>query len=505
MRVRRVFAESEAAVNRATVASQDARGDGLVALHGRHHLGDVAPLQLGHGDEFRRFGAVEARDDPLALTDRLGEIVEPQVVELGERDRLLHAVLQLAHVAGPRVRDHRVDRRCGEAEHALPVRLIAKQHVVRENQNVATARAERRELDVNDVDPVEQILAEPLLGDLVFQVAVRRRHDARVERDLFVSSHGAKRALLQGAKQLGLHSQGHLADLVEKERAAAGLQEEAAARLPGVGEGALHVAEELTLQDVFGHRGAVDGDERALRPGAARVDRPGRELLSGAALAGDEHVRFGLRDPLDEIVGAGHGRRRSDHVLEALRALDPESQPAHLLAKRVILHAAIERHHEVVGVEGLGDVVVGARAHGGDRGVDAPERRHDHDGDDAIGGDDARAQIGSRDPLHLKVGEDDVDVVGSRFEAVEGFLGAVRERDAVRPLREFGLEDRAETRVVVHNQNVLSHGTLLPTRPKAWGVPTLERKTFKGLRTVVDATWRGSWTGSKGPRGMRFP
>ena len=40
----------------------------------------------------------------------------------------------------------------------------------------------------------------------------------------------------------------------------------------GAGEAALHVAEQLRLEQRLRQAGAVDGDERALRPRALRVD-----------------------------------------------------------------------------------------------------------------------------------------------------------------------------------------------------------------------------------------
>ena len=96
---------------------------------------------------------------------------------------------------------------------------------------------------------------------------MRRRHDARVEGHLGVAADRAHRALLQRAQQLGLELQRQLADLVEEERAALGLAEQAGARGLRVGERAADVAEELAVEEVLGQRGAVDRDERALARG----------------------------------------------------------------------------------------------------------------------------------------------------------------------------------------------------------------------------------------------
>ena len=55
-------------------------------------------------------------------------------------------------------------------------------------------------------------------------------------------------ALLQHAQQLGLQGEGHVADLVEEQRAAVGLAKLPGAVGDGAGEGAALVAEQLALE-----------------------------------------------------------------------------------------------------------------------------------------------------------------------------------------------------------------------------------------------------------------
>ena len=60
-------------------------------------------------------------------------------------------------------------------------------------------------------------------------------------------------ALLQRAQQLDLRRQRQLADLVEEQRAAVGLDELAGVLFGGAGEGALLVAEQNRLDQVLRH------------------------------------------------------------------------------------------------------------------------------------------------------------------------------------------------------------------------------------------------------------
>ena len=141
---------------------------------------------------------------------------------------------------------------------------------------------------MNDVEPVEQVLAELPLVDQVAQVAVGRGDDPHVD--------AARRALgadllqlagLEEAQQQALHAQRHLADFVEEDRARCGHLELAGLVAIGAGEAALDVAEQLRLEQRFGQAGAVDGDEVVALARPVGVNRPRDELLADAALAGD--------------------------------------------------------------------------------------------------------------------------------------------------------------------------------------------------------------------------
>ena len=109
-------------------------------------------------------------------------------------------------------------------------------------------------------------------------------------------------ALLERAQELGLQRERHLADLVEEERAAVGLLEEARRALLGVGERAAHVAEQLALEQRLGHRRAVD---------ARRTGRSRRRLRAWSARA-----TTSLPVPLSPVMSTG----RSESATRAMRS-----------------------------------------------------------------------------------------------------------------------------------------------------------------------------------------
>ena len=107
-------------------------------------------------------------------------------------------------------------------------------------------------------------------------------------------------------------SGGHVADLVEEERAAVALLELADPLAVGPGERALLVAEQLALQQALRDGRAVDRQERLVGPLAVLVDGPGDQLLAGAALAEDQHRHVLRGDPADRLVHLLHRRAAAD-------------------------------------------------------------------------------------------------------------------------------------------------------------------------------------------------
>ena len=145
----------------------------------------------------------------------------------------------------------------------------------------------RRQAQRHDVEAEKQILAEQSLLNELAQILVGRRDDSHVGLDRRAAADRGVLALLQDTQKPGLRLHRHVADLVEKERAAFGLFEAAGTARIGAGEGTLLVAEQLRLDKVARDCGHVDGDERAGAALAVIVQRARHQFLAGTGLAAD--------------------------------------------------------------------------------------------------------------------------------------------------------------------------------------------------------------------------
>jgi hypothetical protein len=105
---------------------------------------------------------------------------------------------------------------------------------------------------------------------------------AHVDLEALRRAHGAHLALLQHAQELHLERDGHVADLVQEERALVRRLEKTLVVAVRARERAFDVSEELGFEKLLGDRAAVDRHERLIAAAARAVDRSRDQLLAGA-------------------------------------------------------------------------------------------------------------------------------------------------------------------------------------------------------------------------------
>ena len=162
------------------------------------------------------------------LADLLGQVLELDATSARERDGALHGVLELAHVARPLVAQELIGGARGEARDLAlhPQRRVREQHPG-ERQDVVPALAQRRHVQLDDLEPVVEVLPEGAARDAVGEVAVGGGQDAHVDPPALVLADAPDLPLLQRAQELDLHARRDLADLVQQQRPAVGRLEQA--------------------------------------------------------------------------------------------------------------------------------------------------------------------------------------------------------------------------------------------------------------------------------------
>ena len=91
-----------------------------------------------------------------------------------------------------------------------------------ERRDLLAPLAQRRQLQRHDVQAVEEVLAEPALGDELLEVGVGGGDDADVDLDRLRLAERVDLVRFEEAQQLRLHVEPDIGDLVEEQRAAGG-------------------------------------------------------------------------------------------------------------------------------------------------------------------------------------------------------------------------------------------------------------------------------------------
>ena len=207
----------------------------------------------------------------------------------------------------PRIGGDRAQR------HAVGVGIFLGE-VLRQFEDVGRAVAQRRDLQIDDVETKQQVLAESAFAHGLGEVAVRGGDDADIDRHRPGAADAVDHALLDRAQQLRLQPHVHLGDFVEQQRAAGGLLEFSDPPGDCAGEGALLVAEQFGFQEMLGDRRAIDRDERPLGAVGAGVDIARQHFLAGSGFAGDHDRGVGACDLLRQLDDLGHGFVAIDEV-----------------------------------------------------------------------------------------------------------------------------------------------------------------------------------------------
>src|SRR5262249_29877276 len=137
----------------------------------------------------------------------------------------------------------------------------------------------------------------------------------------------------------------------------------------GSGEGALDVPEELRLHQGLGDGAAVDRDEGAGSARAFLVNGLRDQLLAGAALARHHHSREAVRRLADYLANLVHLPALPDEALEAALAAQLRAERLVLVLQPLALERVGDSQLDLVELERLGDVVVGAELHRFDSGL----------------------------------------------------------------------------------------------------------------------------------------
>ena len=165
-----------------------------------------------------------------------------------------------------------------------------------QGHDVFGALAQRRDDQIDYVQPVVPVFAEGAVGNRLLKVPVSGCHDPHVNFDGFLAANALELVVLEHLEQFGLKPHVHVADLVEQHGAAVGHLEHASLLLEGASERAALVAEELAFDQFGRQRRAIKFEEGFVGAGRLRVQLAGDHLFASAGFALDQDRGLGPTD-----------------------------------------------------------------------------------------------------------------------------------------------------------------------------------------------------------------
>src|SRR6516165_6544598 len=321
-----------------------------------------------------------------------------------ERREPPNQILQLADVPRPAIGTQPLHRSFVEPFDRQAFAYRQRPEMLDERWDVSCPLAQRRQADRRYIDAVVQVLPKQALPNQLPQIVVGRGDDPDIGADRYAAADGRELALLKHAQEPGLGVDRHVADLVEKQRAALRLLEPPHASRGSPGERAFLMAEQLALDQLARNRGHVDSDERAALAPAEIVQSARYQLLASAAFAHDRHREVRPHQPGEDAINLLHCRRAADQgQLFFGVVLEGRWRPT---ARRG--ESALDHADEFAQIERFGQVFKGAALGSLDRGYQGVLRAHDNDPQLRADLLDARDQVEAILVRHDDVGDDEV-------------------------------------------------------------------------------------------------
>ncbi len=270
----------------------------------------------------------------------------------------------------------------------------------------------------------------------------------------------------------------------------------------GAGERAALVAEELALENVRRDRAAVDRQEALVAPRAREMQRVGDQLLAGAALADDEHRRLGRRHQAHLLEEHLHLRRAADDALEPETLVELLVELDDLLLELALLELREDALAELVEVDRLGQVVVGADPHRLDGGLDRAEAGDQDDREVEPALADLVQEAEAVEPRHAQVADRELRGVGllQQLERPAGVVEGAHDESGALDGQGHRL---ARAGFIINHKDLrlLRHGVpfwhkLGPNPSRSRSVPEQEKAAGKEKKAAPRA-----WSGPSIPAG----
>ena len=181
------------------------------------------------------------------------------------------------------------------------------QEALRQRNNIFPALPQGWQADVNGINTVIKVFAEPSVPHKSLQVHICSANQADINGNWLRAAHTGNRPVLDSTEQLGLQMQRNISDLVQEQSTALRKLKLACMVCMGIGESPFYMTEQLTFKKRFCDSSGVYCHHRLTTPEAASMNLPRKDILAGSVFSGDKDGCVGRSNFADGSLNGGHG------------------------------------------------------------------------------------------------------------------------------------------------------------------------------------------------------
>ena len=220
-----------------------------------------------------------------------GQLFHANNALLRQDHTVFDRVLQFANISRPRVVKQLLKSIRRNVRLRLSESLGKFSHELRDQRRyVFLSFPQRWHFDLERVQPVIQIGAQPVLGQRPGNGSISRSNRAEICLHCLRAAERPILPFLKHAQEARLQISGHIRYFVEEQRAAVCRRNHSWKIVHGSGERAFDVPKKFSLDHRLRERRAIELHHRLFSAPAASVNRIGNHLLAYAALSHDENV-----------------------------------------------------------------------------------------------------------------------------------------------------------------------------------------------------------------------
>jgi hypothetical protein len=171
-----------------------------------------------------------------------------------------HHVLQFTNVAGPLMTEKGGSQVRTDLRNGMFYSVLTEERRCQRNDFIQ-ALPQRWYHDVDNIESIVQVLPKLAFLNARFQVSVRCGYDSHVHSRRFFGSDSIKLAILEHLEQFGLKSKIHIADLIQKNRAAIGQLKLSGITFEGARKRASLIAEQFAFHEFGWERCTIQFQE----------------------------------------------------------------------------------------------------------------------------------------------------------------------------------------------------------------------------------------------------